>query len=48
MSKSDFIAKAPKESTNNIKDELRKMLEESKQGSEWMERFVAKVRELVG
>ena len=39
--------KFTKKSSKDIEEELRKMLNESKQGTEWQERFTAKVRELV-
>jgi hypothetical protein len=40
--------KFTKKPTKDIEEELRKMLMETKQGTEWQERFTAKVRELVG
>jgi hypothetical protein len=40
--------KQVKKPTKDIEEELRKMLEETKQGTEWQERLTAKVRELVG
>jgi len=40
--------KFSKKPTRDIEEELRKMLKETKQGSEWQERLTSKVRELVG
>ena len=40
--------KFTKKPTRDIEAELRKMLKETKQGSEWQERLTSKVRELVG
>jgi|TARA_R110002020_G_scaffold179874_1_gene373648 hypothetical protein len=40
--------KFTKKPTRDIEEELRKMLKETKQGSEWQERLTSKVRELVG
>lgn len=42
-----LTGKQTKKSSSDIMEELRNMLNESKQGSEWQERFTAKVRELV-
>ena len=40
--------KQTKKPTNDlILEELKKMLDEKKQGAEWQERLTAKVRELV-
>jgi hypothetical protein len=39
--------KLTKKPTRDIEEELRKMLNETKQGAEWQERFTSKVRELV-
>jgi len=33
--------------SRNVQDEIRKMLQEPKQGNAWREKFVALVRELV-
>ena len=39
--------KFTKKPTKDIEEELRKMLDETKQGPEWQQRLTAKVRELV-
>ena len=39
--------KFTKKPIKDIEEELKKMLDEKKQGAEWQERLTAKVRELV-